>query len=78
MRELRIMMTVLVRRVRDSFKRKCFVGRLVRFAADRSGSVAMMFGLSAIPLMIAMGGENDVRHAGPRASPHQHFSQYLS
>ena len=53
------MMTVLVRRVRDSFKRKRFVGRPVRFAADRSGSVAMLFGLAAIPLMIAIGGAVD-------------------
>jgi Flp pilus assembly protein TadG len=59
MRELRIMMTVLVRRVRDGFKRKCFVGRLVRFAADRSGNVAMLFGLAVIPLLIAMGGAVD-------------------
>ena len=59
MRELRIMMTVLVRRVRDSFKRKCFVGRVVRFAADRSGNVAMLFGLAVIPLLIAMGGAVD-------------------
>jgi len=53
------MMTVLVRRVRDSFERKCFVGRPVRFAADRSGSVGMLFGLAAIPLMIAIGGAVD-------------------
>ena len=53
------MMTVLLRRVRDSFKRKCFVGRPVRFAADRSGSVSMLFGLAAIPLMIAIGGAVD-------------------
>ena len=53
------MMTVLVRRVRDSFKRKCFVGRLVRFAADRSGNVAMLFGVAVIPLLIAMGGAVD-------------------
>jgi Flp pilus assembly protein TadG len=53
------MKTVLVRRVRDSFKRKCFAGRLVRFAADRSGNVAMLFGLGAIPLMIATGGAVD-------------------
>ncbi len=53
------MMTVLVRRVRDSFKRKRFVGRPVRFAADRSGAVGMLFGLAAIPIMIAMGGAVD-------------------
>ncbi|MES0404025.1 MAG: TadE/TadG family type IV pilus assembly protein, partial [Hyphomicrobium sp.] len=53
------MMTVLVRRVRDGFKRKCFVGRLVRFAADRSGNVAMLFGLAVIPLLITMGGAVD-------------------
>ncbi len=53
------MMTVLIRRVRDSFKRKHFVGRLVRFGADRSGNVAMLFGFAVIPLLIAMGGAVD-------------------
>jgi hypothetical protein len=59
MRELRIMKTVLVRRVRDSFKRKPFVGGFVRFAAGRSGNVSMMFGLMAIPLFLAIGGAAD-------------------
>ncbi|MCK5088944.1 MAG: pilus assembly protein, partial [Hyphomicrobiaceae bacterium] len=53
------MMAVLIRRVQDSFKRKYFVNRLVRFAADRSGNVAMLFGFAVIPLLIAVGGAVD-------------------
>lgn len=53
------MMSVLVRRARDSFKQKRFVSRLEGFAADLSGNVAIMFGLGAIPLLITAGGAVD-------------------
>ncbi|MGI9404478.1 MAG: TadE/TadG family type IV pilus assembly protein [Hyphomicrobium sp.] len=59
MREMRIMMTVLVRRAWGSLGGKRSAGRLVRFAADRSGNVTMMFGLTAIALFVAIGGAID-------------------
>jgi Flp pilus assembly protein TadG len=42
-----------------SFGRNHLTTQLVRFAGDRSGNVAMMFGLTAIMLFIAIGGALD-------------------
>ena len=36
-----------------------FNGRLARFAGDRSGDVAIVFGLMAIVMFLAMGGAID-------------------
>jgi len=54
-----MMMTVLVRRARDSLGRNGLAVRLARFAADHSGNVLMMFGFMAIPLFVAIGGAVD-------------------
>ena len=53
------MMAVLLHRARSSIERNHLTTQLVRFAGDRSGNVAMMFGLTAIMLFIAIGGALD-------------------
>ena len=68
MRELRIMKTALVDRARDSNKRKRFGGWRARFAADRSGNVAMMFGFLAIPVFLSIGGAARLRARPASAS----------
>ena len=56
----------MMKRIRDAFRRE---GVVRRFGRDRSGAAALMFGLTAVPLVLAAGVASGIDpHRGPDAA----------